>query len=77
MIYCKGCRGAYEITDEIFAEITSYNLNRTKDIIQKLFDELQIGWEQIDGVLLVGLYTHEAGENISNGYVWKTSNERR
>ena len=54
MIYCKGCRGAYEITDEIFAEITSYNLNRTKDIIQKLFDELQIGWEQIDGVLLVG-----------------------
>ncbi len=54
VIYCKGCRGAYEITDEIFAEITSYNLNRTKDIIQKLFDELQIGWEQIDGVLLVG-----------------------
>jgi molecular chaperone DnaK (HSP70)/uncharacterized protein YegL len=54
IINYDGYKGIYEITEEKFEEITSYNLNRTKDIIDKLLDELSMGWSQIDGVLLVG-----------------------
>ena len=50
----QGHKGVYEVTEEKFEEITSYNLNRTKDIIQKLLGELDMGWAEIDGVLLVG-----------------------
>jgi len=50
----EGHKGAYEVTQEKFEEITAYNLNRTKDIIEKLLGELGMVWGQIDGVLLVG-----------------------
>lgn len=50
----EGHKGTYEITQGKFEEITAYNLRRTKDIIEKLLSELKMGWEGIDGVLLVG-----------------------
>ena len=50
----QGQKGVYEVTEGKFEEITAYNLNRTKDIIQKLLGELGMGWGEIDGVLLVG-----------------------
>lgn len=49
-----GKRGVYEITEDLFEAITAYNLNRTKDIMEKLMDELSMSWSDIDGVLLVG-----------------------
>ncbi|MCI9004697.1 MAG: Hsp70 family protein [Lachnospiraceae bacterium] len=50
----EGHKGTFEITQGKFEEITAYNLRRTKDIIEKLLSELKMGWEGIDGVLLVG-----------------------
>ncbi len=54
VIQYQGCKGVYEVTEEIFEDITAYNLNRTKDIINKLMAELKINWSDIEGVLLVG-----------------------
>lgn len=54
VINCGGHKGIYEITGETFDEVTAYNLNRTKDIIEKLLGELSMSWSNIDGVLLVG-----------------------
>ena len=50
----QGHKGVYEVTQELFNDITSYNLNITKDVIEKLLSELEMSWSQIDGVLLVG-----------------------
>lgn len=50
----QGHKGVYEVTQELFDDITSYNLNITKDVIEKLLSELKMSWKQIDGVLLVG-----------------------
>lgn len=50
----QGHKGVYEVTQEIFDDITEFNLNKTKDIINKLLDELHMDWSAIDGVLLVG-----------------------
>lgn len=53
-IHYEGHKGVYEVTQEIFDDITEYNLNITKDVIEKLLSELNMNWLQIDGVLLVG-----------------------
>lgn len=56
----RGNKGEYVVTREIFDDITAFSLNRTKDIINKLLEELVTqgklshGWSDIDGVLLVG-----------------------
>lgn len=50
----QGHKGVYEVTQELFDDITAYNLNITKDVIEKLLGELSMSWSQIDGVLLVG-----------------------
>lgn len=50
----QGHKGVYVITQELFDDITAFNLNKTKDIINKLLYELNMQWSQIHGVLLVG-----------------------
>lgn len=54
VINYQGHKGEYVVTQEIFEDITAYNLNITKDVINKLLGELHMSWTQIDGVLLVG-----------------------
>lgn len=49
-----GRRGTYTLTQEKFAEITEHLVERTENIIDKLFDELSMNWGDIDGVILVG-----------------------
>ena len=49
-----GRKGTYVLTQEKFAEITEHLVERTENIIDKLFDELSMGWGDIDGVILVG-----------------------
>lgn len=50
----RGQKGKYVVTEELFEDITAFRLNQTKDIIEKLMNELSMDWSQIDGVLLVG-----------------------
>ncbi len=50
----QGKRGTYAVTEELFEDITAFRLNQTKDIIEKLLDEISMSWKEIDGVLLVG-----------------------
>lgn len=50
----QGHKGVYTVSQETFDDITEYNLNITKDVINKLFGELNMSWSEIDGVLLVG-----------------------
>lgn len=56
----NGNKGQYELTREVFKDITSYQLGITKKIIDGLFQEIaadrkgSFGWSSIDGVILVG-----------------------
>lgn len=47
-------RGNIEITEQIFEEISQFLIGTTKDITERLMDSVQIGWDQIDGTILVG-----------------------
>ncbi len=55
-----GKKGQYELTREVFQDITSYQLGITKKVINDLFQEIAadkkegFGWNDIDGVILVG-----------------------
>ncbi len=53
-IYYGGYKGSYSISTEKFEEISAVLVQRTENIINRLFDELHIGWKNIDGVILVG-----------------------
>lgn len=46
--------GIVEITEQIFEEISEFLLGTTKDVTKRLLDSVEIGWNQIDGVILVG-----------------------
>ncbi len=50
----KGCKGNYELTADKFAEISEHLVQRSENIIDKLFDEISMDWKDIDGVILVG-----------------------
>lgn len=50
----RGKKGVYEVTQELFNDLTEFNLNKTKDIINRLLGELNMKWSNVDGVLLVG-----------------------
>ncbi len=47
-------RGNVEITEQIFEEISQFLIGTTKDVTERLMESVQIGWRQIDGVILVG-----------------------
>lgn len=53
-IFWNGKKGHYRLTNEIFMEISSYMLSLTEGIIDGLFEDIQITWKDIDGVILVG-----------------------
>ena len=50
----KGIKGYVEISEEIFESISQFLIGITKDVIEKLMKLLNITWQGIDGVMLVG-----------------------
>lgn len=54
VINFQGHKGTYEVTRDIFDDITAFNLNKTKDIINKLLRQINMSWTDVAGVLLVG-----------------------
>lgn len=50
----KSTRGNIEITEEIFEQISEFLLGTTRDVIDRLFSSVEMSWNQIDGVILVG-----------------------
>ena len=53
-IVCGGIRGSVEITEETFEEISEFLLGTTRDVTERLMEDVHITWSQIDGVILVG-----------------------
>lgn len=53
-ITCGTIHGMVEITEQIFEEISQFLIGTTKDVTERLMESVQIGWNQIDGVILVG-----------------------
>lgn len=47
-------RGTVEISEQTFEEISQFLLGTTKDVTERLMDSVDVGWNQIDGVILVG-----------------------
>lgn len=47
-------RGVIEITEQTFEEISQFLIGATKDVTERLLESVEIGWNQIDGVILVG-----------------------
>ncbi len=50
----RGRKAVYTLTEEKFEEISAYLVERTENVIKKLFEELFMDWSDIDGVILVG-----------------------
>ncbi len=50
----KTTRGIIEITEQTFEEISQFLIGMTKEVTEGLMESVQIGWNQIDGVILVG-----------------------
>lgn len=50
----RSTRGNVEVTEEIFEQISEFLLGTTKDVIDRLFSSVEMSWQQIDGVILVG-----------------------
>ena len=50
----KDTKGTIEITDGIFESISQFLLGTTKDVTERLLSSLNISWQDIDGVILVG-----------------------
>ena len=49
-----GKRCVVEITEEIFEAVSQFLLGSTKDVTQRLLDSVEMSWNDIDGVILVG-----------------------
>lgn len=47
-------RGVIEITEQTFEEVSQFLIGATKDVTERLLESVEIGWNQIDGVILVG-----------------------
>lgn len=50
----KDIRGNIEITEDTFESISQFLIGTTKDVTERLLSSVGIGWNQIDGVILVG-----------------------
>lgn len=50
----EGSSGRYRLTEEIFRELSSDLLDITHKTICRLFEDIGLGWGDIDGVILVG-----------------------
>lgn len=53
-ISCKGVKGTIEMTVDLFDSISQFLLGTTKDVIERLMQSLNMGWNAIDNVILVG-----------------------
>lgn len=49
-----GNRTMVTVTEEIFEEITEFLMGITREVAQRLLNSVELGWEQVDGVILVG-----------------------
>lgn len=47
-------RGMIQISEQTFEEISQFLLGTTKEVTERLMNSVQVGWHQIDGVILVG-----------------------
>ena len=53
-IVYKNVRGTVDITEETFESISEFLLGTTRDVTERLLNSVEIGWDRIDGVILVG-----------------------
>lgn len=53
-IVCQGVHGKVEITEQIFEDISRFLIGITREVIDRLMGSVEISWNQIDGVILVG-----------------------
>ena len=53
-IHYKNIRGTVEITEETFEEISQFLIGTTKEVVERLMQDVNITWNDIDGVILVG-----------------------
>ncbi len=47
-------RGVIEMTEQTFEEISQFLIGATRDVTERLLESVEMGWNQIDGVILVG-----------------------
>lgn len=50
----ENIRGTIDITEEIFETISEFLIGTTKDVTERLLNSVEMTWQQIDGVILVG-----------------------
>lgn len=46
--------GTVEISQQTFEEISQFLIGTTRDVTERLMDSVNVGWNQINGVILVG-----------------------
>lgn len=63
-------RGTIDITEETFESISQFLIGTTKDVTKRLMDSVEVGWNQIDGVILVGGSTRM---RMIHNYVYEMS----
>ncbi|NLZ94915.1 MAG: Hsp70 family protein [Bacteroidales bacterium] len=63
-------RETIDITEETFESISQFLIGTTKDVTERLMDSVEIDWNQIDGVILVGGSTRM---RMIHNYVYEMS----
>ncbi len=63
-------RETIDITEETFESISQFLIGTTKDVTERLMDSVEINWNQIDGVILVGGSTRM---RMVHNYVYEMS----
>lgn len=66
----KDIRGTIDITEETFESISQFLIGTTKDVTERLMDSVEVNWNQIDGVILVGGSTRM---RMIHNYVYEMS----
>lgn len=63
-------RGTIDITEVTFESISQFLIGTTKDVTERLMDSIEVNWNQIDGVILVGGSTRM---RMIHNYVYEMS----
>lgn len=69
-IVYQDIRGTIDITEETFESISQFLIGTTKDVTERLMDSVEVNWNQIDGVILVGGSTRM---RMIHNYVYEMS----
>lgn len=72
-IIYKDTRGVIDITEDIFESISQYLIGTTKEVTDRLMHSIEISWNQIDGVILVGGSTRM---RMIHNYVYEMSGKQ-